>query len=161
MAFYLFIQFIVSFTASIAQAISVLSSFPDYPAPGAATFAAGISFGIPLIWFGFCLLILRTSDRIAGWIIRDDGEFGARLSLSLKELQILGYNLIGLFLIAQSFPGILNLSARLRVEAQTGYIIPEIIALSAQLVIGLALFFGSRGLANLWSLFQEKTRSVK
>jgi hypothetical protein len=70
-----------------------------------------------------------------------------------------------LFLIAQAFPKILNLSARLRVGTQTGhiasYIIPEIITLSAQLVIGLALFFGSRGLSNLWTFLQDKTRPMK
>jgi len=161
----------LQFAPSLLYVIGLLGSIHSSPTPGRAALYAAITLVAPLIWIGFCLLVLRFSNRIGSRIVRDDGDCGALLSLSFKECQTLGYNFIGLLLIVQSFPQLIQLISTIRFE---GYIarvaqdtdmyrrvLPKVLAFLVQFILGLVLFLRARGLSNLWEALQQKARPMR
>jgi len=156
---------------SLVHVIGVLDSIRITGEPGHAALVFAITLIAPLIWIGLCLLVIRFSNGIAMRIVRDDGECGKLFSLTFKDCQILGYNFIGLILIVQSLPMLIELISAIRFE---GYIdkimqrtelyrtvLPEALAFAVQFGIGLTLFLRAQGLANLWERFQQKARPMR
>ena len=119
----------------------------------------------PAIWIGLSILIIRTSDRIAKRLYREDSDASQLVSLGFQDVQVLGYNFIGLILLVQSFPQIVNLVATIRVEQvyyspiwtkETFYqhTLPRLLSFLTQFILGLVLFLKPKGLANLWKKAQ-------
>jgi len=167
MVVYAMLQFAPSLLFIIGQFSMSFSS----PTPITALLITATTLIAPIVWIGFCLIILRFSSRLAALLVKDDGEGGAILSLSFKDCQTLGYNFIGLLLIVQSFPQLINIISTLRLEhfvpelaQQTRLyrmILPKLLSFLAQFIIGVVLFLRARGLANMWELLQQKTRPMR
>lgn len=99
----------LQFAPSLLYVIGLLGSINSCPRPEHALLFFGITLLAPLIWVGLCLLVLRFSRRIAARLIPEDGHTGAVFALSFAECQILGFNFLGLLLIVQSFPHLVQL----------------------------------------------------
>ena len=155
----------LQFAPSLLYVIGLLGSINSVPRLGHAFLFFAITLVAPLIWIGICLLVLRFSGRIVARLMPEDGKTGPLLALSFAECQTLGFNFIGLLLIVQSFPELIQLISSIRFE---GYVtdmagrvdvyrrvLPKAMAFFAQLVIGLFLFFRAQGLAGLWARLQN------
>jgi hypothetical protein len=161
----------LQFAPSLLFIVGQLSVARSGPTPTMALLITASILIAPLVWIGFCLIILRFSDRMAARLVQDDGEGGAILSLSFMDCQTLGYNFIGLLLIIQSFPQLIHLISALRFEGnipelaqQTRLyrmILPKLLSFLAQFLLGIGLFLRARGLANLWEILQQKTRPMR
>lgn len=155
----------LQFAPSLVYVIGLLGSINDSARPEHAVILFAATLAAPLIWIALCLLVLRFSGRIAARLIPEDGETGTLLNLSFRECQTLGFSFIGLCLVVQALPQLIQLISSIRFE---GYVtdmagrvdlyrrvLPKALAFLAQLVIGLLLFFQARGLAGLWALVQN------
>ena len=161
----------LQFAPSLLYVLGLLGSIHSSPTPGHAVLFTAITLVTPLIWIGFCLLVLRFSSRIAALLVRDDGDCGTILSLSFKECQTLGYNFIGLLLIVQSFPQLIQLISTIQfagnmsslAQASDLYrgVLPKLLAFLTQFILGLVLFLRARGLSNLWERLQQKTMPMR
>jgi hypothetical protein len=159
------------FAPSLLYVIGLLGTITSSPHPEHAALILGITFLTPLIWIGLCLLVLRFSTRIASKLMPDDGDLGSLLTLSFQECQVLGFNFIGILLIVQSFPEIIQLISTIRFEGGVSdtvgraviyrRILPKVLAFVTEFGIGLLLFFRARGLASLWAMLQKKARPMK
>ncbi len=160
----------LQFAPSLVYVLGLLGSIVSSPRPEYAFVFIGVSLLVPVIWIGLCLLVLRFSSRIATRLMPEDGEAGSLPTLSFNQCQTLGFNFIGLLLIVQASPQLIQLISTIRFE---GYVtemagrvdvyrrlLPNALAFLTQLLIGIFLFFRARGLANLWSMLQE-TRPMK
>ncbi|MFA6054753.1 MAG: hypothetical protein WC769_05190 [Thermodesulfovibrionales bacterium] len=126
-----------------------------------------ISFGL-LILVGICLILFSKSlaRRITtkGEIITETTELTAR------NIQSIAFSVVGLVMIVIAIPHLVQLAANLQVLKNAGSeaVKRDIsigtwvysIGIAAQFIIGVLLFFGSRGLSSLWYFFQ-KLRPMK
>lgn len=134
----------------------------------------GMMVVFPAIWIGFCILIIRKSDSIAKRLYREDSDASELSSLGFQEVQMLGYNFIGLLLLVQSFPQIVSLVTTIKTqqiytheywtkEAFYMHTLPRLLSFLTQFILGLVLFLKPKGLANLWKKAQvmkyERVRS--
>ncbi len=128
----------------------------------------GMMIVFPAIWIVFCILIIRMSDSIAKRLYREDSDASKLSSLGFREVQVLGYNFIGLSLLVQSLPQILSLVTS--IKTQQIYIpqywtkedfymhsLPWLLSILTQFFLGLILFLKPNGLANLW----QKAQAMK
>lgn len=118
------------------------------------------------IWFGVGLLIIRQSERIAVWLYPEDSALDQLTHLDFEDIQVLGYNFLGLLLFVQAFPQICTLFwAYHERQAELAHHLTNkpfvqtwlrtIFQVTIQLVLGVGLFFRARGLANLWRKVQH------
>jgi hypothetical protein len=120
---------------------------------------------VPAIWIAFCLIIIRSSNRIAKRFYPEDSDASQLTGLGFEDLQNLGYHFIGLLLLVQSFPQIVSLMTS--VQIQQSYMsdytsssdfkvqmLPQLLSFLTQFLIGLVLFLRPKGLANLWKKAQ-------
>jgi len=160
----------MQFAPSLLYIIGQLSAASSAPTPSMALLITAITLIAPLVWIGFCLVIFRFSNRLAARIVPDDGDAGEILSLSFKECQTLGYNFIGLLLIVQSFPQLINLLSAVRIEGTISEIaphttlyrmvFPRLLSFLTQFILGVVLFLKARGLAHLWEILQQKAKQT-
>ena len=117
----------------------------------------------PAIWVGFCILIIRSSDKIAQRLYREDADVPQLCSLGFQDVQVLGYNFIGLILLVQSCPRIINIVATIKTEQMYDAwskedfhlnTLPYLLSFLTQFILGLVLFLKPKGLANLWKKAQ-------
>jgi hypothetical protein len=161
----------LQFAPSLLYVLGMLGSIHSSPTPGRAVLLTAITLIAPLIWIGFCLLVLRFSSRIAARLVPDDGDCGAIFSLSFKECQTLGYNFIGLLLIVQSFPQLMQLISTILFDGYMSSlardtnlyrgVLPKLLAFLTQFILGLVLFLRAGGLSNLWESLQQKTMPMR
>ena len=109
---------------------------------------------LPAIWIGFCILIIRKSDGIAKRLYREDSDASQLSGLVFEEVQILGYNFIGLLLLVQLCPQVVSLLARIAKEGFYPVNLYPLLSDLTQFILGLILFLKPRGLANLWKKYQ-------
>ena len=128
------------------------------------------SFVVPAVWIAICIAVIRSSDRIARWLIREDAEATQLTALGFRDVQTLGYNFIGLLLIVQTLPQVIQILSAVRMQQsiapgspRQGFLmhtLPKLLAFLTQFLIGLFLFLKAKGLANIWHRLQE-TRPMK
>ena len=156
---------LVQFAPSLIYILQFLATIRDHHNVWMKLATAGVMIIFPAIWIGFCALIIRKSDSVAKRIYREDSDASQISGLEFQEVQTLGYNFIGLLLIVQSFPQIVNLLASLK--AQQVYIpqytteqkfymhtLPSLLSFLTQFILGWILFLKPKGLANLWKKAQ-------
>ena len=161
----------LQFVPSLLYVIGLMSFIHESPTPGQAALHILVSLIIPLFWIGIFVLILRFNQRIAALIVPNDGDCGTLVSLSFNDIQTLGYNFIGLLLIVQSFPQLIQFISTIRFERNMDAlarditlfrrVLPQLFAFLFQFILGLALFLRARGLANLWEKLQQKTMPMR
>ena len=102
-------------------------------------------------------LLIRYSAVLARNVFADP-EAPATTLVNVADLRALALSVIGIAMVASALPRFTRfafyLSARSdsvrSMFALTGDMGPELVERCAQLLIGLGLFFGQRGLADLW-----------
>ena len=122
---------------------------------------------ILLLILGTCLIIF--SDKLAEKIMKGNSET-LLTDISARDIQSIAFSVVGVVLIVLAIPQIVQLGVNIQVLKQAGDDVPtrnvlagtwaHAIGLIIQSVIGLLLFFGSRGLSSLWYSFQS-TRPMK
>ena len=112
---------------------------------------------------GFGLFLWFQADRIAGYMISGEESQIVNFQTSFTDVQAIAFSVVGLLLLAEVVPDIAAIISNLSIRTQS----PEIqmtvnagtrsliISLVVRLVIGLWLFFGSRGLVGLLRLTRE------
>jgi hypothetical protein len=113
-----------------------------------------------LIYLAAGLASLTGTEKILGLFFRDLGSEGDPSDLSPEGLQAIGFSLIGAWFFIKTAPFLIS---RLAVDAIVDSNIPEylqedwgveqwseVISLGLQTALGLALFFGARGLSSIW-----------
>ncbi len=119
----------------------------------------------PLVYLVACILIVVKSERIATKLIPDDGEFSVGFSLSQEDVLTVAFCCIGLMILVGSIPDIVQSVSNLALAkkgpehfGQSRFWInayARLVANVVQLIIGLALFLQSRGLAGLWRKLRD------
>ncbi|MBI4681094.1 MAG: hypothetical protein HY753_07840 [Nitrospirae bacterium] len=122
---------------------------------------------ILLLILGTCLIIF--SDKLAEKIMKGNSET-LLTDISARDIQLIAFSVVGVVLIVLAIPQIVQLGVNIQVLKQAGDDLPiknvlastwaHAIGLTIQTIIGLLLFFGSRGLSSLWYSFQS-TRPMK
>lgn len=147
--------------------LNLLKSIADARSFWEAGVIVGMSVIFPAIWIGFCIVVIRSSDRIAMRVYRRDQEVSQVIGLSFRDVRTLGYHLLGLLIVVQAVPELIRLFAHFQIQqaffrryavshenpilAQ----IPDLLAAFVRLLLGVALFLLPKGLANLWQSAQS------
>ncbi|MDD5708854.1 MAG: hypothetical protein PHR35_23305 [Kiritimatiellae bacterium] len=159
---------LVQFVPSLSYVLHFLTTIRDSQQIWMKLATVGIMIISPAIWIGFCILIIRKSDSIAKRVYREDSDASQLSGLGFQEMQVLGYNFIGLLLLVQSFPQIVSLVTTIKNQqmyAQEYWTtdtfcmltLPQLLSFLTQLILGLILFLKPKGLANLW----RRTQGMK
>lgn len=110
------------------------------------------------------ILLLKNSDTWGKKLWRGEEAITTQSGITKEEVQIIGFSLIGLLLLAFSVPKLFKILIAL-FESLSGtghapyssYVIKDIVFVLVQISIGLYLFIGSTGLNKFWKQIQ-KTR---
>jgi hypothetical protein len=115
------------------------------------------------------LALIFRSDGIGKHLVSDEETEFRSTSLSFADIQAIAFSIAGVILFAQAFPKLIEMAVNVNVlrRLEVGGMEKKIqldlwtksIGLVIELAIGLGLFFGARGLANLWHKLQE-TRPI-
>lgn len=144
----------------LAQAVTYASYLPGlwlYSRGGGQNWAMFASYSGPLVVnaVGGTLLMVRT-----GWIVRRVfPEFAADSALSAtgRDLQAVALSVVGVWLVASAAPEAARLAtqywwggSRVAYSNQQLDLIPNVVRVLAQVLVGLFLFARAKGLAALW-----------
>ena len=124
-------------------------------------FSATVPFTILLI---AGIILLKNSDIWGKKFWRDEQPITTQSGISKDEVQIIGFSLIGLLLLAFAVPKLFKIIIAL-FESLSGtghspyssYVIKDIVFVLVQISIGIYLFISSVGLNKFWKQIQ-KTR---
>jgi len=132
--------------------------------PVAVNFTVGprlfaiVSSVVPvLLLLSVGIILWARADRIAGFMINEEKQEGTESRLSGRELEVIGFSLIGLFVIVEGIPNlamvILNYLLVGKVQFMNqGMTVHTKVALGVailKIIIGVVLLFGSRGLVGI------------
>lgn len=156
---------LVQFAPSLTYILSFLGTIRDAPHVWIKLVTFGMMIIFPMIWIGFCIFIIRKSDKIAQRLYCEDSDASQLSSLGFQEVQILGYNFIGVILLVQTFPQVVSLVTTLKAQQvycsypsrpQVFYLntLPRLLSFLTQFILGLILFLKPNGVANLWKKAQ-------
>ena len=116
-----------------------------------------------LILIGACLIIY--SDTLGKKIIKENNDTKISTDLTANDLQAIAFSVIGIVMIVMAIPHLVKIAANVQALKMAGDEYPGksvsagtwayATGLSVQVIIGLLLFFGSRGLSSLWYFFQK------
>jgi len=121
-----------------------------------------------LLLVGAILIIF--SQKIAKKITKGDEDNNSLSGLSAKDISSIAFSVIGVILIVIAIPKLVQVGANIQFLKQAGDEMPTrgvlastwaySIGLIVQIIIGLLLFFGARGLSTIWC-FLQKIRPMK
>ena len=133
---------------AIASMLSVSFTTPNQMAPG--NLANIIVPFIFLLIFGVLLWLL--SDKISVVMVKGETHFNGDSGMRASDLQNIAFSVLGLFFLGNSIPRLISLLTSFysmrEVPDNTEKILLGGIGIITQLIIGLGIFFGSRGLVN-------------
>ena len=152
---------LVQFAPSLVSVIGFIAAIRDAPWIWFKLLTFGMMIIFPLIWIGFCVFIIRKSDAIARRLYPEDSDASQLSSLGFQEVQLLGYNFIGVVLLIQTFPQVVSLVTTIKVQQvysssltrpEVFYhnTLPRLLSFLTQFILGLILFLKPQGVANLW-----------
>jgi len=153
-AIWLFVQFALLMASSLA-------SFVQFPAPEGQTTPVGyvvLYFVLGLLLPVVGIVVLwRASEFLARLIWRGSGDLPVEGPLRASDLQAALFATLGLYLIVISLPDLAELAAGFYIRAtafrtETYYqeqLQARAVGVGFQLVAGVWLLFGSRGLSSL------------
>jgi hypothetical protein len=170
LAIYVFVIALNWFAVGAYQVIMQL--FISFGAKGIFTVLIGIMPVLVLIAAGAIIWIL--SDNISAWIVsgfdngtgndNDSDNVISCSSIGVKELQIIAYSIVGLILLANSIPELIyrisyNIVMKQEFSAaamdyKIGLYLP-LIKDSIQMIIGVGVFLGAKGLSGHLSVARE------
>ena len=106
-----------------------------------------------LLLFGVGLFLWMCADRLAAEMVRSDESSPAKSVLTGDEIQAIAFSVIGLFLFVQALPRFLYEVVYIGAvypppaEFRPRWLLGGPLL---QVIVGIALFFGARGLVGIW-----------
>jgi hypothetical protein len=135
----------------VVQGINATVSVISYSFANPNQMARGTIFSF-IFLFIFGILLGLFSDKISVFIFKgeiDDSKEGS--SIKASELQNIAFSVLGLYFIGNSIPRLVSFITSFysmrKVPDSTGIILGGI-GIISQLIIGVIIFLGSRGLVN-------------
>ena len=141
--------------------------FPSVLAPlftmkftSSGIFLALISTIVTLAHPAFCLLVIFKSDKVASWLVPEDKPLTAGINIDKNDIMTIGFAIVGLLVIVSVIPKFAQMAtnyslSKNALEYQTErYLIQlkaTIVSSLVGLLLGLALFFGSKKLVEIWN----------
>ena len=119
---------------------------------------------IPLMWG---LLIIVLSDKVAGWLIKDDKAAEITGSMNKEDVMLVVCSCIGLYLIVTAFPRLIVDCSRFFAIRRAGsdwaaYLSSgfnrtlNLMAPVVQIALGVWLFAGAKGIVKLWKKIRSQ-----
>jgi hypothetical protein len=111
-----------------------------------------------IVSLGWGVLIALFSEKIAGWLIKEDKAMGSVGAIQTRDVLTVGFTIMGLFLIVTDIPDLIFRVAqyfqmRNNYENMGRPGVSETIHMFGpviQIALGVWLFAGSRGIVKLW-----------
>ena len=166
---YAFIVSVSSFDTMMFMIASVGAQCADHPGQGPNFALLAVGFVIPLLlllFLGFYLI--AASERLSRHIFPQDSAGEKTSPFSSEDMQTIAFSVVGLLLLTRAVPGLCRVIFRISSALQyknfsaiiikTG-IVQNSVIIVVQLVFGLYLFLGSKGLSGLWHKLQ-RTRGM-
>jgi len=108
---------------------------------------------------GVGVILIARSDSLAGWLVTDDSKMDMRSGLSAQDVQAIAFSVVGVLVLLQAVPRLIHVIAAFSQIAsdekmKSSLLRSACVSLATLLIqvgLGVALFFGSRGLANIWT----------
>jgi len=106
-----------------------------------------------LLLFGVGLFLWMCADRLAAEMVRSDETSPTKSVLTGDEIQAIAFSVIGLFLFVQALPRFLYEVVYIGAvypppaEFRPRWLLGGPLL---QVIVGIALFFGARGLVGIW-----------
>ncbi len=98
-------------------------------------------------------LLFRYADTLAGFMLPGAPDAPARVNASGKDLQMIAFSVIGVFMAIGAIPTLLTYIVTLFVKTPTAYGFlqgPYIWATFGRLVLAVGLFVGGPGVSRFW-----------
>lgn len=113
---------------------------------------------IAVVSLGWGLVIVLFSDKVAGWLIKEDKTIVGVCTINKSDVLTVGFTMMGLFLVVTDIPNLIFKVAeyyqiRSNYENTAPRGISETVHMfgpAIQIGLGVWLFAGSRGLVKLW-----------
>jgi len=115
-----------------------------------------------LLTLGFCLIFF--SDKLTKRM-NFGNESSITAGVSLKDIQVMAFSIVGIIMIVLAIPKLVQIGVNINALKQIGNEAPlkritistwaYTIGLLVQLIFGLLLFFGAKGLSALWYYLQQ------
>jgi len=159
----------ISLLHSMMYTIAMNSGqYADQPGQSPNSALLAIGSGIPwllLIFLGWYLI--AASERLGRCIFPQATAEEKTSALSSGDVQTIAFSIVGLLLLTKAAPGLFRVilwiwlihSGNFPRAAAKDQIIQSSVVLVVQLVFGLYLFLGSKGLSGLWHKLQ-RTRGM-
>jgi len=132
--------------------LGYIISYLMYGDLSGANFMNFISWAVPPVLFLICgILLWYTAAPLAGSLFKATGSNeNSNSNASLIDIQIVAFSVVGLFVLAESFPNFMRLVVwyYLANEIQKSPLTGDGVAFLLQSVFGFWLLFGSRGIVN-------------
>ena len=117
-----------------------------------------------LLWLMFGLVVIVSSRTIADWLV-GPGE-ALSIAATPRELQEIGLSLLGVYFGVGALgrlAGLVYIFARqdavgVRIESAWAVYPERIVTTAVELLLAIALFLGSHGIANLWARMRSRAR---
>jgi hypothetical protein len=121
-----------------------------------------VPFALMLV---IAIILLTRNRRLASVLIKEDGLAGLGTSLSLQEIQAIGFSIVAVLVFLLAIPKLLRFFTTLQYilsitefERSRPRLIINVLesgfSAAIQLTLAILLFFRSRGLTNLWRRIQ-------
>jgi len=147
----------------IGMYLTTFRHLADKPISPVSIFLGSALPPIILILLGTFLIIF--SSRLAGRLISDDATGTALSAMSGLQIQALVFSVLGVAVFVMAIPKLVQIGTNLAVlnHAETKHEAerilrhtwPHITAVIVQLLIGVGLFLGGKGLAKFWHHLRE------
>lgn len=145
----------------IIQGLNLLSSILYYSITTPEIMADGFAaVAYPLTYLGFGALFWFLAGKLSTLMVTRAGEADRGETIGARELQRIAFSVLGLYFIGDSLPKLVSSLASQYLSFRG---LPETTAMFllafggplTQFIIGVGLFFGSRGLVNLLNFLRK------
>ena len=130
-----------------------------------------IGFLIPLIlMITFGIYLLKASDKLSNRIFTGIENNNSTMKLSSHDVQAIAFSIIGVFLITNVIPklfqkiaqllSLVSIQDRVLLKTVGQRLSEDLLEMIIQLILGLYLFLGGKGISKLWHKIQS-TRGMQ
>lgn len=113
-----------------------------------------------LLLFGFYLIFSdKLPSKMASLIIQEEKAN----SFSFHDIQVLAFSIIGVWLLVNTIPSFFRIIVQIIVQrsdsqrSMNAFLIFQLVSLVLKLALGIYLFLGGKGLADLWQKIHPTT----
>jgi uncharacterized BrkB/YihY/UPF0761 family membrane protein len=113
-----------------------------------------------LLLLALAIVIWKKAEWLAEKIFPGKDSAGSKLEISMSEVQIVAFSVVGLVLIVEALPQIGNLIVDYKMRTSQPYVSMypfwrSVVMHGIEFLLGFGLLFGSKGLAGLLKSFRK------